>query len=95
MAFTLYIVVSSATTKKKDKLLTKIMIMFSLLFAILSIVSIQLPFEYYNDGKIIYVYGKNSNFLYAITGIFLVFSIIYIFINLKRLEKINIFRFLL
>ena len=87
MAFTLYIVVSSATTKKKDKLLTKIMIMFSLLFVILSIVSIQLPFEYYNDGKIIYVYGKNSNFLYAITGIFLVFSIIYIFINLKQLEK--------
>lgn len=87
MAFTLYIVVSSATTKKKNKLLTKIMIMFSLLFVILSIVSIQLPFEYYNDGKIIYVYGKNSNFLYAITGIFLVFSIIYIFINLKQLEK--------
>ena len=85
--FTLYIVVSGATAKKKNQLLRKIITVFILLFLLLTIISIKLPFEYYNDGEIIYVYGMNSNFLYAITGIFLVFSIVYIIISSKQLEK--------
>ena len=65
----------------------KVRIMYMIIYIALCITNFFLPFQYFNDGKIVYVYGINSTFVYAVTGLCIFISIIYILFNLKKLKK--------
>lgn len=90
MLFTLYIVLSSFNSKyNKDDIekYKKILIYSGIAYIILSIINFYLPFSYYNDGTIVYVYGLNSVYLYILTAICLITSLSCIYINRKYLSK--------
>ena len=56
-------------------------------YLILSFFNFILPFEYYNSGNIVYIYGLNCTYLYAIVGINMIFWIIYVFKKRKQISK--------
>ena len=74
--------------EKTEKVKKRIKIEFNLLittFALFIILNFMLPFSYYNDGDIIYVYGANAYFLYGVTGFTMLCWLIYIGFNFKKI----------
>lgn len=85
---TLYILFSSIPKKiESKKYIKKILQIVIPLYIILLIINFILPFEYYNDHEIVYVFGLNAIFLYSIAGILMIGWLIYIICNLKKLHK--------
>ncbi len=89
--FTFYIIVSAFDSKVENttQKIKKIFYFFGVIYILSAFFCLILPFQYYNDNNIVYVYGSNSIFLYIFTAICLIVSTIYIFINFKKLKKIK------
>ena len=89
--FSLYIFFSSVdrteTIKEFSKKTKNIYAVMITVYFIFNILNILLPFQYYNSGTTVYVMGPNVIFLYLIAGITMLGWLLYIFINLKKLNK--------
>ena len=59
---------------------------FSLLtiYIISAILTFVLPFDYFNEGSIVYVYGSSTIFLYAVAGLSMLGWAMYITINFRK-----------
>lgn len=66
-----YILYIANEKKSSDKpiITKKNLTLYGILILFEVIISFCLPFEYYNDGNYVYVYGLNSSFLYFITAV--------------------------
>lgn len=85
---TIYIIWIGTRNKSKKRIINNKLIRFCTLIYILSfILNFILPFEYYNDNHIVYIYGPNCIYLYALVGVSLISWIIYICVNRKIIEK--------
>lgn len=87
---TLYIFFSARdgiSDLKKRKNQKNIILFFLGIYIVSIIISFVLPFEYFNDGNIVYVSGPNAIFLYILTGITILFWTMYILLNLKKLNN--------
>jgi len=83
---TIYIVLIG-DKKANNKKLKKIGITITTIIYIFSfIMNFVLPFSYANEGKVVYVYGPNSDFLYIVAIISIVLWILYIIIRHKYIE---------
>ena len=71
--------------EKRKKLLNKLSIVIYIIYSVCFIINFILPFNYYKDGNIVYIYGPNSNFLYTIATISVIFWIFYILKNNKKI----------
>ncbi len=71
----------------KNKKIKKPFYFMTICYSICFILNFILPFEYYNDNNIVYVYGPNCVFLYSIAGLTMLIWLIYIFLNSKKLKK--------
>lgn len=61
--------------------------MYLIMFIILAIINFILPFNYFKEGLIIYIYGANATYLYLITSIAIIDWLVYIFKNFKKISK--------
>ena len=96
---TLYIVLLKKNVKKEGAISVtheitkknKKMFQFAtLIYLVSSIINMVLPFNFYREGSVIYAYGPNVTFLYAIAGITVLIWIVYILINFKTLNTKSI-----
>ena len=72
---------------KINKQLKKGTSIIFLIYFILAIINFVLPFQYFNQNNIVYVLGLNVTFLYITAGIIMVGWLIYIVLNLKKMNK--------
>ncbi len=59
----------------------------SVFFLLAAVLNFILPFTYYKEGNIVYIYGPNCIFLYAIAAVCIIGWIIYILRKRKDIEK--------
>ena len=59
----------------------------SVFFLLAAVLNFILPFTYYKEGNIVYIYGPNCIFLYAIAAVCIIGWIIYILRKRKNIEK--------
>lgn len=57
------------------------------IYSILAFINMILPFQYFKEGNIVYIFGANAIYLYAIAGIAIIGWLIYIFKNFKKISK--------
>ncbi len=88
---TMYIFFSVMNEKKQDlnnsKKVKKEFYLFLFTYIVFTILNFILPFQYYNDNDIVYVYGANAIFLYSVAGITMLGWLIYIGLNITRIKK--------
>ncbi len=84
LLFTYYVVIVSIKNKKYKKVLKNIGIIIGIISDILLLV---LPIEYYINNGAAYSYGTSVNFLYAISGLLVLFCIVLLIINFKRIKE--------
>ena len=88
---TMYIFFSVMNEKKLDlsnsEKVKKIFYSFLAVYIVFTILNFILPFQYYNDNDIVYVYGANAIFLYSVAGITMLGWLIYIGLNIKKIKK--------
>lgn len=77
------------TEKEKKKYETTSGVITGIYF-ITIIANFILPFEFYRDGNLIYAYGPNTTFLYAVSGLSILSWLVYILINFKKLNTKSI-----
>ncbi len=70
--------------KNENKKIRVLTITFLLVF----IIELVLPVHYYKSGKVIYAYGASTDFLYFVTGIVVLFWILYL-IKDRNMNKIK------
>ena len=63
-----------------------IRIILTIIYVVISIVIINLPIYYYNDGDYIYSYGLATNILLLIGGIFIIVDIFSVCFNIKKIK---------
>lgn len=56
-------------------------------YGLLALINMILPFEYFKEENIVYIYGANAMYLYIIAGIAIIGWLIYIFKNFKCISK--------
>lgn len=83
VVYLLTIYIYYSTSKKPQK---RNFYILSLTFSILCIISLFLPFSYFNDGNSVYVSGPNCTYVYAIVGITMIGWIVYLAYNYKRIK---------
>lgn len=59
----------------------------SVFFLLAAVLNFILPFTYYKEGNIVYIYGPNCIFLYVIAAVCIIGWIIYILRKRKNIEK--------
>lgn len=59
---------------------------YILFYTFFFLINSILPFNYYNENNIIYVYGLNSYFIFGLAGLFIIFWTIYMILNRKELS---------
>lgn len=64
-----------------------IRIILTIIYVVISIVIINLPIYYYNDGDYIYSYGLATNILLLIGGIFIIVDIFSVCFNIKKIKN--------
>ncbi|MDD3341892.1 MAG: ATP-binding protein [Bacilli bacterium] len=69
---------------KRIKIELRLLITTFILFTILNFI---LPFSYYNNGNLIYVYGPNAYFLYGVTAFSMLCWVLYIGFNFKKINR--------
>ena len=84
LLFTYYVVIVSIKNKKYKKLLKNIGIIIGVISDVLLL---ALPIEYYINNGAAYSYGTSVNFLYAISGSLVLFCIVLLIINFKRIKE--------
>ena len=84
LLFTYYVVIVSIKNKKYKKVLKNIGIIIGIISDILLLV---LPIEYYINNGAAYSYGTSVNFLYAVSGSLVLFCIVLLIINFKRIKE--------
>lgn len=84
LLFTYYVVIVSIKNKKYKKLLKNIGIIIGVISDVLLL---ALPIEYYINNGDAYSYGTSVNFLYAISGSLVLFCIVLLIINFKRIKE--------
>ena len=84
LLFTYYVVIVSIKNKKYKKLLKNIGIIIGIISDVLLL---ALPIEYYINNGAAYSYGTSVNFLYAISGSLVLFCIVLLIINFKRIKE--------
>lgn len=57
------------------------------IYVFLAFLNICMPFHYFKDGNIVYIYGANANYLYTLAGVAIFGWLIYIFKNFKTISK--------
>lgn len=82
------IYVSLYSTNKKEKIKKYFKVLYVLVI-LLGIISFALPFNYYTNGSIVYIYGLNANYLYVITALNMACWLYYIiryhkYLNIKK-----------
>ncbi len=60
---------------------------YLLIYGLLAIINMALPFNYFKEENVIYIYGANANYLYAIAGIAIIGWLFYTFKNFKKMSK--------
>lgn len=60
---------------------------YLLIYGFLAILNMCMPFNYFKDANIVYIYGANANYLYSIAGVAIFGWLIYIFKNFKVISK--------
>ena len=60
---------------------------FTLIFTIAEMIHLYLPIYYYRDGHVIYAYGPDNVFLYAVIGLTLLAWIIYMLKDIKKIKQ--------
>lgn len=83
---TIYVVLIGDKKANNKKLQKFSMILTTIIYVISFIMNFILPFSYSNNGNVVYVYGPNCDFLYAIAGISIVAWIIYLIVRHKSIE---------
>lgn len=73
----------------------KTIILISILYIVCLILNFILPFSYYNDNNVIYVYGLNCYFLYGVSFINMIWWLIYIIAKRKTIDKRKVFPMIL
>ena len=84
LLFTYYVVIVSIKNKKYKKLLKNIGIIMGIISDVLLL---ALPIEYYINNGAAYSYGTSVNFLYAVSGSLVLFCIVLLIINFKRIKE--------
>lgn len=56
-------------------------------YGVLTFINMILPFEYFKEENIVYIYGANAIYLYIIAGFAIIGWLIYIFKNFKSISK--------
>ena len=84
LLFTYYVVIVSIKNKKYKKLLKNLGIIIGIISDVLLL---ALPIEYYINNGAAYSYGTSVNFLYAISGSLVLFCIVLLIINFKRIKE--------
>jgi len=88
---TIYIMFVGNNQEKKNSIVkTKPLIIVTTLYGISFILNFILPFDYYKDGNVIYVYGLNCIYLYALAAIAMVGWLLYIFLKRKTIKKTKV-----
>ena len=57
----------------------------AIMYSIIAVVNFILPFEYYTNGTIIYVYGLNAIFAYTVTAMTMLGWVVFITYNFKKI----------
>ena len=60
---------------------------FNGFYIISSLIIVVLPLNYYYDGFYVYSYGPSAYFLFAATAMFIITSIVCIFLNIKNIPR--------
>lgn len=84
LLFTYYVVIVSIKNKKYKKVLKNIGIIIGIISDVLLL---TLPIEYYINNGAAYSYGTSVNFLYAVSGSLVLFCIVLLIINFKRIKE--------
>lgn len=88
--FTIYIFIISTKNKsnaKTKEYITKIFTIFSIIYSLLVIAIIVLPFYYFNENNVVYSYGPSASLLYIVSGIYMIIWIICMISNLKNIKS--------
>ncbi|NLA32886.1 MAG: response regulator [Mollicutes bacterium] len=57
-----------------------------IIYIILIFINLILPFQYFNENKIVYVYGLNSYYVFGVAGIFIIYWTLFMIIRRKKLN---------
>lgn len=86
---TVYVVIVAnyETDSIRSKKTKKLINLITFIYTASSIFNFFLPFSYYNDGTLVYIYGPNAIFLYVMSGLGILMWLVYIFKNRKTISK--------
>ena len=74
--------------KSKNNLIhSKKTIYYALLYIVLTLINFILPFSYFKEGNIVYIYGPNCTYLYSMAAISVLGWLLYIFKNFNSISK--------